>query len=94
MAMQSDISSTYLNASGAVTSQRARLRAVSYKGTGTAGYLKLRDGGVSGTVLLQLDVSTADTQTISLLLPDQGILFGTSIYAEFSNIASATSMWS
>ena len=94
MAMQSDISSTYLNASGAVTTQRTRLRSVSYKGNGTAGYLKFRDGGVSGTVLLQLDVSTTDTQTINMLLPDQGILFETSIYADFSNIVSAASMWS
>lgn len=94
MTMQTDVSSTYLNASGAVTTQRARLRAVSYKGDGTAGYIKLRDGGVSGTVLLQLDVSTADTQTINMLLPAEGILFGTSIYADMSHIASATSIWS
>lgn len=94
MAMQTDVSTTYLNASGNVTTARARLRSVSYKGDGTAGYIKFRDGGVSGTVLLQLDVSTADTQTINLLIPAQGILFESSIYADISHVASATSFWS
>ena len=90
---QTDVKSTHLTASGAVTSTRARLKSISYRGDGTDGFVKLRDGSVSGTVLMELDVGTSDTFTIYLLLPGEGILFPTSIYAELSHVAATTVIW-
>ena len=91
MAMQTDVSSTYLAASGDVTAAPFRLKSFIVRGDGTAGYVKFRDGSVSGTVLLQVDLGTADTQTFSVLLPGEGIRFPTSIYADMSHAAALTS---
>jgi len=93
MTMQYDVKSTHLTASGAVTSARARLKSVSYRGDGTNGYIKFRDGSVTGTVLMELDVGTSDTFTIYLLIPGEGVLFPTSIYAELSHVSAITAIW-
>ena len=93
MTMQTDVSSTYLAASGAVTSAPARLKSLVVRGDGTAGYVKFRDGSVSGTILFQVDLGTADTQTFSVLLPGEGVRFQTSIYADISHAAALTSIW-
>ena len=93
MTMQTDVSSTYLAASGAVTSAPARLKSLVVRGDGTGGYIKFRDGSVSGTVLAQIDLGTADTQTFSVLLPGEGVRFTTSIYADISHAAALTTFW-
>ena len=93
MTMQTDVSSTYLAASGAVTGNPNRLKSFIVRGDGTAGYVKFRDGGVSGTILLQVDLGTADTQTFSVLLPGEGVRFPTSIYADISHAAALTTFW-
>ena len=93
MTMQYDVKSTHLTASGDVTSNRARLKSVSYRGDGQNGYIKFRDGSVTGTVLMELDVGTSDSFTIYLLIPGEGILFPTSIYAELSHVSAITAIW-
>ena len=93
MTMQYDVKSTHLTASGPVTSDRARLKGVSYRGDGQNGYIKFRDGSVTGTVLMELDVGTNDSFTIYLLIPSEGILFPTSIYAELSHVSATTAIW-
>lgn len=91
MAMQTDVKSQHLTASGSINGlNRNRLRSVSYRGNGTDGYLKLRNGGASGTVLCELDVGTSDTFTIYVLLPGEGILFPSGIYVDISNVSAAT----
>jgi hypothetical protein len=69
---------------------RTRLKSVSYRGNGTDGYIKFRDGGSSGSVLCELDVGTSDTFTIYVLLPGEGIVFQTSIYVDLSNVSATT----
>ena len=93
MTMQYDVKSTHLTASGAVTSDRARLKSVSYRGDGSNGYVRFRDGSVTGSILMELDVGTNDVFTIYLLLPGEGILFPTSIYAELSHVSAITAVW-
>lgn len=93
MTMQYDVKTTHLTASGAVTSTRARLKSVSYRGDGTNGFIKFRDGSVTGTVLMELDVGTSDSFTIYLLIPGEGVLFPTSIYAELSHVDATTVIW-
>lgn len=93
MTMQTDVKSTHLTASGSVSSARARVKSVSYRGTGTAGYIRFRDGGSTGTILVELDVGPSDTFTIYVLIPAEGVLASTSIYAEMSNVAAMTTFW-
>lgn len=93
MTMQYDVKSTHLTASGAVTSDRARLKSISYRGDGSNGYVRFRDGSVTGSILMELDVGTNDVFTIYLLLPGEGVLFPTSIYAELSHVSAITAIW-
>lgn len=90
MPMQTDVNSTHLTASGTVFGGRARLKSVSYRGNGTDGYVRFRDGGSSGPVLCELDVGTGDVFTIYVLFPGEGIVFQTSIYADLSNVLAVT----
>ena len=88
--MQTDVRSAHLTASGTAFNGRTRLKSVSYRGNGTDGYIKFRDGGSSGSVLCELDVGTSDSFTIYVLLPGEGIVFQTSIYVELSNVSATT----
>lgn len=91
MGMQTDIKSQHVTASGNIAGLgRARFKSLSYRGNGTDGYVRLRDGGASGTVLCELDVGTSDTFTIYVLLPGEGILFPNGIYIDLSNVSAAT----
>jgi hypothetical protein len=90
---QTDVNSTHRASSGAVTTDRARLKSISYRGNGTAGYVRVRDGSASGTILVELDVGTSDTFTIYVLIPGEGVLFPTSIYVQLSNVDAITAFW-
>jgi hypothetical protein len=89
--MQTDVKSTHLTASGNVDGlSRNRLKSISYRGNGTDGYVKLRNGGSSGTILCELDVGTSDSFTIYVLIPGEGILFPAGIYVDLSNVSACT----
>ena len=91
MAVQTDVRSQHITASSNINGlNRNRLKSLSYRGNGTDGFVKFRDGGGSGTILCELDVGTSDTFTIYVLLPGEGILFPNGIYAELSNVNAAT----
>lgn len=90
MAMQTDVKSKYLSASGAITAARGRIKAISICPTAaTAGSLVLKDGGSSGTSVLQIDIPVASTGMYQLL-PGEGILCESSIYATLTTVASVT----
>ena len=81
MSMQNDVRSTRRTTSGTVVSGRTRLRAVSLLAGAAVGTVQLRDGGASGTILCELDTPASVTATVQFLLPGEGILFNTDIYA-------------
>jgi hypothetical protein len=93
MGMQTDILSTHLTASGTVSANRNRLKAVSYRGNGLDGSLIFKNGGASGTTLLELDVGTSDSFTIYVILPGEGILFQNNIYAALTNVSAITAFY-
>ena len=93
MGMQTDVLATHLTASGTVSGNRNRLKAVSYRGNGLDGSLVFKDGSASGTTLLELDVGTSDSFTIYVILPGEGILFQNSIYAALTNVAAITAFY-
>ena len=92
MSMQYDVKSTHLNASGSVYAARARVKGFSICATASsAGTLLLKDGGSSGTTLIEIDIpSNSNPNSFYVLVPGEGVLFGTNIYATLTNIASVT----
>ena len=93
MAMQTDVKSTHLTSSGTIFNGRARLKSSSFRGNGGDGFVKFRDGGSNGTIFCEIDVGTNDIFTIYVLLPGEGIVFPTSIYAEMSNVSAITTFY-
>jgi len=88
---QTDVKSQHLTASGSIAGlARNRFKSLSYRGNGTDGYVRLRNGGSSGEILCELDVGTSDSFTIYVLLPGEGILFPSGIYVELSNVSACT----
>ena len=92
MTMQTDVRSTHLNASGSVFDQRTRVRGFSICATASsAGTLLLKDGGSSGTTVVEIDIpSNSNPNSFYVLVPGEGVLCSTNIYATITNIASVT----
>ena len=92
MVMQADVKSVHLNASGSAVSYATRVKGFSICATAsTAGTLLLKDGGSSGTTLLEIDIpSNSNPNSFYVLVPGEGVRCYTSIYATLTNIASVT----
>jgi len=92
MAMQYDVKSTHLNASGSVYGARARIKGFSICATASAaGTLLLKDGGSSGTTVIEIDIpSNSNPNSFYVLVPGEGVLCSTDIYATLTSIASVT----
>lgn len=89
--MQTDVKSAHITASGNIAGlARTRFKSLSYRGSGSDGYVRLRNGSSSGEILCELDVGTSDTFTIYVLCPGEGILFSNGIYADISNVNALT----
>ena len=92
MTMQYDVKSSHVNASGSVYAGRARVKGFSICATAnSAGTLLLKDGGSSGTTLIEVDIpSNSNPNSFYTLVPGEGVLFASSIYATLTGIASVT----
>jgi hypothetical protein len=90
--MQTDVKSKYMNATGAssVGLPRARIKAVYYMPTGTAGSVSFKSGGSGGTELLKVDTPASATQPCMMLIPGQGVLFEADPYVTLTNVTSVT----
>jgi hypothetical protein len=84
MGMQTDVRAISLAASGAVTDTRARVRGMVIEPGTSAGSVIIKDGGSGGTTLFTIN-TTANGETFSVLIPEQGVLCLTSAYATLSN---------
>mgnify|MGYP003331197872 CR=1 FL=1 len=92
MTMQYDVKSTHLNASGSVFASRARIKGFSICATASqAGTLVLKDGGSSGTTMIEVDIpSNSNPNSFYVLVPGEGVRFTTNVYASLTGIASVT----
>jgi hypothetical protein len=92
MAMQYDVKAKHLNASGSIFGSRARVKGFSICATASAaGTLLIKDGGSGGTTLIEIDIpSNSNPNSFYVLVPGEGVLFSTDIYASLTNIASVT----
>jgi hypothetical protein len=89
MGMQYDVQAAHTEATGTIVSGRNRLKGYQCISGGTAGDIIFRDGGASGAIRLQFNIGTG-TQPIGLLIPGEGILFGTNIHVTLPTSAKAT----
>ena len=93
--MQTDVKSTHLNASGVVFAGRTRLKAFSCVGHPTLNStIQFRDGGASGAILCEVDIPfNSNPNSFFNLIPVEGILFQTSVYALITNASSLTAYY-
>ena len=84
MTMQTDISAVSLAASGTAYGSRTRVRgAVIEPGTG-AGSVVFKDGGSGGTTLMTFN-TVANGEPFSVVIPANGVLFETNVYAALTD---------
>ena len=95
MGMQTDIlASAALTSSGQVTDQatnnlgRCRVKSIYIVPSGTAGTVVLKDGGSSGTTIMTINTVASATQPTYMLLPGEGVVFRTSVYAALTSVGS------
>ena len=88
MGMQTDVKAASLAASGSVFGDRTRVRGLVIEPSATAGTVVLRNGGVGGAVVMTFN-TPANAAPYSVLLPGEGVLFSTNVYAALTN-AKAT----
>lgn len=95
MAMQTDVKSTHLNASGTVFSGPTRLKGFTLCATASAaGTVVFKDGGSGGTTLCEVDIpSNSNPNSFYVLIPGEGIKFNSSVYAAITNLASVTAFY-
>ena len=84
MGMQTDVQAISLAASGSVFNGRARVRGMVIEPGASAGSVVLKDGGSSGTTIMTLN-TLAGGETFNVLIPAEGVLFKTDVYATLSN---------
>ena len=90
--MQTDVKSSHLTSSGSVYAGPTRIKGFSICATAsTPGTMILKDGGSSGTNLLEVDIpSNSNPNSFYTLIPGEGIRFTTNVYATLTGIASVT----
>lgn len=86
MSMQTDVSTAIVTTSGTAYAGRTRVRGLLVVPTGSAGLIVLHDGGGSGTVLFSI-ATAANGEPFSVVIPANGVLFETDVYAAVSNAA-------
>jgi len=90
MTMQYDVKSAYLAATGQFVTGRVRLKNLVFLPNGTAGSIIIYDGtDTTGPIVWQTKTLTG-VQPFQLIVPGEGILAKTGLYAVFTNISSAT----
>jgi|SoimicmetaTmtHMA_FD_contig_41_2094253_length_744_multi_1_in_0_out_0_2 hypothetical protein len=85
-----DVSATRLNASGAVSTSRGRIRGVHFVGGSGAGTITLKDGGASGVTKLVIDTPGLATWSQPVNIPGRGILCQKDIYCVIAGAVFVT----
>lgn len=91
---QTDVKSNhYSGAATTLYTGRTRLKGILFLGDGTAGDVYFRDGGATGTVLLQFNIPANSNNDVGLTLPGEGILFNTSIYVSMPGTTASMTIF-
>jgi len=81
--MQTDVLSAEKTSSGSVFAGRARVKAITIA-YASGGTVAIKDGGSSGTTVWSFTAPAA-AGSVHVLLPGEGILCATSVYATLSS---------
>ncbi len=84
MGMQTDVMATSLAASGSVFGDRTRVRGAVVEPGASAGSVVFKDGGSGGTTLFTIN-TMANGEPFSVVIPANGVLFETDVYAALTN---------
>jgi len=87
-----NVTALHRDTTGTLVTGRFQLRGYQAISGGTAGDIIIRDGGASGTIKLQFNISTG-TQPIGLSIPGDGILFGTDVHVTLPTSAKITAFF-
>jgi hypothetical protein len=90
MAMQTDVLSSHVEATGTMVSGRVRVKGYQCLSGGTAGDIILRDGGAGGTIRLQFNIPANTNNPFANLIPGEGILFTTDVHVTLPTAAKIT----
>jgi len=84
--VQTDVLSAHLSAPGVFFNGPTRLRGlIICPAVSTACTVRIRDGGASGTILLEIDIaSNSNPNTYTFDIPGQGIKYSTNMYLTLS----------
>lgn len=84
MGMQTDVKAKSLAASDTVFGDRTRVRGMVVEPGASAGSVVLKDGGSGGTTIMTIN-TLAGGETFNLIIPAEGVLFNTDVYATLTN---------
>ena len=97
MGMQTDVqASVPITGDGLFTDQaannlgRTRVKSIYIVPGGSAGSVVFKDGGSGGTTVMTVNTVASAIQPTYILMPGQGVLFTTNVYADVTNIGSVT----
>jgi hypothetical protein len=90
MAMQTDVLSSHVEATGTMVSGRTRVKGYQCLSGGTAGDIIFRDGGASGPIRLQFNIPANTNNPFANLIPGEGILFTTDVHVTLPTAAKVT----
>lgn len=83
-----DVKSNVATANNTVVASPARIRSIYYTANASAGSIVLKDGGSGGTTVI--NIATPASGYGNIMLPGDGVLCSTNVYANLTNIASVT----
>lgn len=87
--MTCNVHAVTVTSTGSAYGSRARVKSINYIANGTAGSIVLRDGGSGGATLLNI-ATPAVADAYDVFIPDDGILFESSVHITLTNVSSAT----
>lgn len=92
MAMQSDVSAKTLSSSNTIYGARTRVRGVLVSPGSANGSVTLKDGGSGGSGLLTIS-TVANGEPFNVIIPANGILFQTDVYATLAGTGTAVTVF-
>lgn len=87
-----DVKSNVATANALVVGSPSRVRSLYYSANASAGSIVIKDGGASGTTVIS--IATPANGYGNIMLPGDGVLCSTNVYANLVNIASVTLFYS
>ena len=84
--MQTDVKSAHASVAGTLVNAPTRVKGlIICPAVSTAATIQLKDGGSSGTVLLEIDTaSNSNPNTYTFDIPGEGIKFSSTVYLALS----------